>query len=270
MHYHNKLQVENTNQYTIRQALEDNMLGHFSYLPKHVANMEVIEDNTVTVVNSHCHSDMFNIICKVKAQSLDHLTKAVHNFTIKQLPFACWTGFDGEPHSLKTSLEQLNLHCTEQERGMAINLTQLVNKTPYEDLKIRSVKYEADLKDFVDVIAKLVPNEAQAIRCFYQKSSRFILAEDSPIKLFVGHINYEPIATSRLFCHAGVAGIWDIITLPEVQRKGIGTDMTLKALHVGKQLGYQFGVLTASEEGQFVYEKLGFEPLQAFSIYNLA
>lgn len=249
MYCHNKLQVENSNQHKIRQALEDNMLGHFSYLPKHEADMEVIEDNDMTVINSHCHSDMFNIICKIKTQSLDHLTKAVRAFTTKQFPFACWVGFDSEPHSLKTNLEQLNLHCTEQERGMAINLTQLVNKAPYKDLEIRSINDEGDLQDFVDVIANLVPNEAEAIKRFYQKSSRFILAEDSPIKLFVGYINHKPIASSRLFCYAGIAGIWDIVTLPQARRKGIATDMTLKALHVGKQLGYQFGVLTASEEG---------------------
>ena len=260
--------LTNFNEHEVMLALENNMLGKFAYLPNLVFDMEVTQNN-LTIINSHRLADMFNIICNTKTSELEKLQQAADVFIKQQLPFAWWTGFNNEPTDLCHHLKKLNFHCTESELGMAVILSELPNKKVFQDLKIKLVDNDLLLNDFITVLTKLITNDSMAIRDFYESSSSFILDKNSVLKLFVGYLNDKSIATSALFCHNGVAGIWDIITLPKARRKGIGTDMTLVALNESKKLGYKIGVLTASDEGQHVYRKLGFEPLQQFYVYNL-
>lgn len=250
----------------LTEALEDNMCGKFAYLPKLAADM-VVTENEVNIINSHQPADMFNIICKTK--SSEHIQYAIDVFAKSKLPFAWWVGFKNEPNDLIAQLEKLQLCRTENELGMAVKISELPTKDLFPGLKIKLVDNDLLLNDFVSVLTELIPNDKSAIQNFYSSTKKFILDKKSYLKLFVGYLNDKPVATSALFIHAGVVGIWDIVTLHEARRKGIGTDMTLHALNEGKKLGFLIGVLTASDEGQFVYRKLGFIPIQQFYIYNL-
>jgi ribosomal protein S18 acetylase RimI-like enzyme len=249
------------------QALEDNMSNKFAYLPKRSGEMTVTE-NAITVINTHYSSDIFNIICKTKTHHIIQLQQAISIFKNENLPFAWWTGLKDEPHDLGVYLETLQLRQTETELGMAVLLSELKPKEKYHNLEIQYVNNESLLKDFVKVLTELVPTDKTAIEKFYFATQKYILHKASALKIFIGYLNNKPIATAALFNDSGVAGIWDIMTLPETRFKGIGTDMTLHALNEGKKLGLSVGVLTASDEGQFVYKKLGFESLQSFFIYN--
>lgn len=59
-----------------------------------------------------------------------------------------------------------------------------------------------------------------------------------------------------------------MITLPEAHRRGIGTAMTHSAAMSAKVEGYDTVVLTASDDGFPVYEKMGFKKLNLFTVYN--
>lgn len=257
------LQIINKDQ--VMLALEDNMSAKFAFLPK-LINETCIIDNNLLVINTHYKTDMLNIICRSKTSNISAITTAINEFRNEELPFAYWTGFYNEPLDLNKQLEKLGLVCTENELGMAIELSELPDKNICPELNINSVENITQLNDFISVMSELMPTEADEIKKFYIKASDHILQNPVKLKLFVGYINNKPVATSALFCEAGVVGIWDIITLPIARRKGIGTDMTLAALKEGKKRGYHIGVLTASDEGKFVYQKLGFNPLQQFHV----
>jgi ribosomal protein S18 acetylase RimI-like enzyme len=227
--------LKNFDKNLIMQALEDNMSGKFAYLPSLSPDMTVNEKE-ITLINSYQSIDMFNILCKAKTNQIIQLQQAIEIFTQKNLPFAWWTGFLNEPNELCDQLEKLNFHRTENELGMAIKLSELQSKNKFPGLDIKNVNNANLLNDFIRVLTELLPNDKQAIENFYFNTQKFILNTDSLLKLYVGYLNNQPVATSALFSHAGVAGIWDIVTLPEARRKGIGTDMTLYALNEGKQM----------------------------------
>jgi ribosomal protein S18 acetylase RimI-like enzyme len=66
------------------------------------------------------------------------------------------------------------------------------------------------------------------------------------------------------------AGVWDVVTLPQFRRRGIGTDMTLQALfHAFDNFGRRIGVLAAGELGESVYRKIGFQKLKDFYVFNV-
>lgn len=252
----------------IMLALEKNMIEKFAYLPDKAAGMSVTSNKNVVVVNSNCKADMFNIICNATASDLEFIKNTVNIFVQKKLPFAWWAGFSKEPSNLRENLEALNLVCTEHELGMAISLDTLNTEDVSSVLTIDSVDQERKLDDFINVLTQQIPNDAEAIRAFYKETGHFTFHKNSLLNLFVGYVDEKPIATSALFCSSGVAGVWDVITLPESRGKGIGIRMTLAALTKGAKTGYRIGVLTASNEGQSVYKKIGFKSLQDFFIYN--
>jgi ribosomal protein S18 acetylase RimI-like enzyme len=88
-----------------------------------------------------------------------------------------------------------------------------------------------------------------------------------PWQLFVGLQRGEPVAASRLFCAAGVAGIYHVATVPEARGQGFGTVMTLAALRAGQELGYRVAILSASGEGYDLYGRLGFRTVTRADIY---
>jgi GNAT superfamily N-acetyltransferase len=66
------------------------------------------------------------------------------------------------------------------------------------------------------------------------------------------------VATSLVYLHDGLAGIYGVATLPEHRRKGLAAHLTAEPLRAAWELGYTTGLLQASEMGEPVYSGLGF------------
>jgi ribosomal protein S18 acetylase RimI-like enzyme len=93
------------------------------------------------------------------------------------------------------------------------------------------------------------------------------LDEDAPLQNYLAFWEGEAVATASLFCGAGVAGIYNVATLPESRRRGIGRAVTLFALHHARTKGLREAILQSSAAGAGVYKSLGFRERCRFEQY---
>ncbi|GHO98421.1 hypothetical protein KSF_084690 [Reticulibacter mediterranei] len=92
---------------------------------------------------------------------------------------------------------------------------------------------------------------------------------DPDVYYYTGYVQGKPAAISILSLDAGIAGLYNIATIPSMRRQGLATAMTLAALHQARDRGYHIAVLQASEMGIPVYRRLGFQDHFTFASYNL-
>jgi ribosomal protein S18 acetylase RimI-like enzyme len=82
--------------------------------------------------------------------------------------------------------------------------------------------------------------------------------QDAPEEHVIGLLDGTPVATASLMVAGGAAGIYNVVTLESVRRRGIGTAMTAAAVRRGAERGMELATLQASSMGRPVYERLGF------------
>lgn len=68
----------------------------------------------------------------------------------------------------------------------------------------------------------------------------------------------ELVATSMLYLHNNLAGIYGVATKPEHRGKGLAAHLTAEPVRIAWRLGYRTGLLQASAMGAPVYARIGF------------
>jgi GNAT superfamily N-acetyltransferase len=88
------------------------------------------------------------------------------------------------------------------------------------------------------------------------------------LRAYVGRVDGQAVAISLLLLSAGLAGIYNVATIPQMRKRGFGAAMTLAALLDARDLGYHIAVLQASEMGANIYRQLGFQDHFLFDSYS--
>jgi GNAT superfamily N-acetyltransferase len=100
---------------------------------------------------------------------------------------------------------------------------------------------------------------AFAIEAYTEAMIHCGFGPDSPFEHWVGYLDGTPVASATLFRCAGVAGLYNLATLPAARGRGIGAAITQAPLREARSEGLRLAVLQASPAGYPIYVKLGFQ-----------
>ena len=191
----------------------------------------------------------------------------LQQFTAYHLPIAWLVGPLTRPANLGAALEQQGwMH--EDAPGMALDLHTLDEPLSFpSQLTITRVNNEEHLKIWLRVMTCGSEIPEAGLNLLLDMVAKRGMPEDPAIHYYLGMLDERPVATSLLYFGGGVAGIYNVATLPEVRRQGIGRALTVAPLLHARTLGYRIGVLQASPMGQGLYRRLGFREYGTFQAY---
>jgi ribosomal protein S18 acetylase RimI-like enzyme len=130
------------------------------------------------------------------------------------------------------------------------------------DLRIVEVGDDAQLRDFERVfvdaypIPELQPYGAQRIF-----DSRILGA---PFHAWVGYVDASPVAVAATYVGEHAVGVYMVATLPQFRGRGYGAALTLRAAQADATLPAE---LQASDDGQPVYLRLGFQVVAHYALW---
>lgn len=259
------------NKNLINKKLEHNFCLKVSSLPSLHPSMLVRDVGCgITQIDAAVASDTFNVVCGGDFTDLAITPKVsliVQYYTAKQYPFAWWIGPSSRSNAAHEILVHSGLTHAETEVGMAADAQDILTKfKTIEGFSYLAVKTENNWHDFGVVMASVFdPFDEEAVR-FYNMVAPYY--KNGNIKMFVGYIDQVPATICSCVIDDTFGGIYDIVTTPKFQKRGLGTYMTSIAIQFLKKNGCDIIGMQATQDGQRIYDKLGFKQFDLFKVYS--
>jgi GNAT superfamily N-acetyltransferase len=255
----------------LAQLIEENLYKFLESLAD--AGGELNESPHLTrYSNATIISPMFNGVTRLhlpEDQADEVIAATIDWFASRGQPAAFWwIGPSSRPADMGARLVAHGLAAYEVDApGMAVDLHGLPEavSTP-ADFTIEEVRDEAGARAWADTFNAIYETPPWAGHAWADALLR-LGPERSPHRLYLGRLGGTPIATNMLACAAGVASVLGVGTLPEARGQGIGAAVTLRPYLAARAMGYNIGVLFASEMGLPVYRRLGFREVGTISRY---
>jgi GNAT superfamily N-acetyltransferase len=145
--------------------------------------------------------------------------------------------------------------------GMAVSLDAVMRPPQPEGLELEAARDEADLVDWLDAFDHSFGSEPKGRDHPWFTPFAHLALGDGPCRLFVGRVAGRPVACSLAFVGGGAVGLYGVGTVPEFRGRGYGSAATLAGIDWGRDQAVDLAILHASELGEPVYRRLGFETL---------
>ena len=242
----------------LTRAIEENPLG---FVPafRRWPRTELHDEEGITWSIADIPYPLFNVVLRTRlsaARAESAIERIVNEAQKRHVPILWEVWPSSEPRDLKERLEQHGFAAAGRPPGMALDLDKLREDLPsVPGLTIRRVGSAEDWERFLEIWRVVYEVPGFVARAM---GELFRHAPEGTLFSYVGWQEGQPVAISQMLLHAGVAGIYSVATIPEARRKGIGTQITLAALHDARAMGYRVSILHSSKMGLGVYRRLGF------------
>ncbi len=198
----------------------------------------------------------------------DSLDERLHQLTAEHVPMAWLIGPSTRPVDLGSRLEAHGWMLGDEAPGMAIGLETLDESlSSPASLTIERVQDEETLRTWLRIMTVSSEIPEEGLTFLLELVSRHGFTDGPSVHYYLGVLDDKPVATSLLYLGAGVAGIYNVATLPEVRRQGSGSALTIAPLLQARAWGYRIGTLQSTPMGLNLYRRLGFREYCTFHAY---
>ena len=220
-----------------------------------------------------CHSGVWfravNAACRIRIADPERIAEVNAFFTERGMPWRWLLGATSQPADLDRRLNAAGLICVSDNPGMALRLDGF-EADMVEGITIRRVVDEPGLRDWREIQLRGLDLDPLRDEAWWTAHRRPGFDADAPLINWVGYVDGQPVSAAALFDGAGVAGIYNVVTVPEARGKGFGRAVTQEAIREGKRRGRDLAVLGSSEMGFPVYRRLGFEEVSRLRSFSPA
>jgi ribosomal protein S18 acetylase RimI-like enzyme len=256
----------------LMDAADANMVTHAGWIQQRIVGMKIVESPELVLIDSGLASDTFNLVCRARMErerALERAPEVIEYFRGAGRLFTWWVGPADRPADLGDILSAARLERVESEVAMAADLSRLPSIAELPGFRIERVRTAAQLADFAGVIGGTQDTPDPDVLRFYELAAPLLLTEEAPLWFYVGYLDNLPVATAEVTVAGGVAGLYNISTLPPYRRRGFGTAMTVRPLVEAREARSETAVLQASSEGVGLYSRVGFQAYGKITEYKL-
>jgi GNAT superfamily N-acetyltransferase len=257
-----------TSKASMVHAIEANLFAFFPQLSAW-SRAEVYDEPEYLWTVSDLPFPLFNSVLRARVndridERIDHRMATCRE---RDVPLLWWTGPSSQPSDLDRRLAARGF-LVEPARGMAADLEKTGTARPRAcAATVDPVGDLATLRAWCGVLCSAFGASPDFGVAFEELALTIGLDPPSPFRHFLARADGAAVATCSLFLGAGVAGIYDVSTVPGFRRRGLGAMVTTRAMAEARQLGYRVAILHSSPLGVGVYRSLGFQDLCAIGQY---
>jgi len=261
----------------IRDAIEENHIVFFVDLLRHAPEPfvpQIYRDRDMIRCYTGIPHPLANCVFALKFDEKNLEKSVLDNvefFRSRKVPHRWEIGPNSSPKEIEDSLVKHGLIKQEWDApAMAVDLRQLDDSKLQElsersGAEVRRVMTEEELDRWGVVARAAFEFDEVSSNAFRGIFVALLDREEYPF--FLAEIDGESVGASNSALTAGVAGLYNMGTLEEHRGKGIGQLVALAALLEGRNQGYEIGILSSSEPGFMVYQKLGFKEYFRYRFY---
>jgi GNAT superfamily N-acetyltransferase len=178
-------------------------------------------------------------------------------------------GPSSRPTDLGDRLIEAGLRQLSDGAGMALDLRGWRHKAPLPaGMTTELVKDAEALERWRNVQQRGLGLDDASAEAWWMAHRRLVDEAWPPLRNWIASLDGEPVAAAALFVGAGVAGIYNVCTVPEARGRGVGAAVTAVALDAAVDAGLGLAVLGASDMGYSVYQRLGFREVSRLRSYG--
>jgi ribosomal protein S18 acetylase RimI-like enzyme len=96
------------------------------------------------------------------------------------------------------------------------------------------------------------------------------MAEQSDVTFYTGYVDDQPVTASLGFIDHGSISVFNVAAVEEHRGKGYGAAMTMRAVIDGRDRDCDVAFLQSTEMGYSIYERLGFETIFDYDLWEVA
>ena len=191
------------------------------------------------------------------------ITTTLQHFARRHVPMLWLVGPSTQPSDLGAHLMALGLTHLADDPGMAIDLEALPTDLPVP------TGFTSEVIDDLGALRTWCGFTDQAVvaEALFAWGQTLGFAPDREIVHFLGRLDGRPVATATLVLGEEAAGLYNVMTVPDAQRRGVGALMSVRPLELARARGYRLGILQASKQGYTLYRRLGFQDYCRIAIY---
>jgi len=253
-------------------AVEANMAEFFGQLVGLWSGAESYYGDDIAWSQTELPFSIFNSTVRIRlsAENADSaLRAAIARSRAKNVPVLWWVSPKAQPTDLEERLRAHGFAGPSSTPGMVMDLTRLEDKLALPDgVTIEEVTTLEGLDAFREAFAggfELPQSVADAFNAVFRAIG---IGEDKSLRHFLARLNGKPAASSSVMFAGGVAGVYNVATLPSARGQGIGRAVTAYPLYIAREAGYRVSILKSSQMGYSVYRKMGYEQVCEFKNYT--